>query len=39
MIFKREGIQEKLHIGRSAIDNALNLLKECNLIQERKTNK
>lgn len=39
VIFKREEIQEKLHIGRSAIDNALNLLKECNLIQEIKQGK
>ena len=32
-------IKEKLHLKRSAIDNALALLKECNLIQEKKQGK
>ena len=35
VIFKREKIQEKLHLKRSALDTALNLLKDCNLIQEK----
>ena len=39
VIFKRQEIQEKLHIGRSAIDNAINSLKACNLIQEIKQGK
>ena len=39
VIFKREEIQEKLHLGRSAIDNAINSLKQCNLIQEIKQGK
>ena len=39
VIFKREEIQEKLHIGHSAIDNAINSLKACNLIQEIKQGK
>lgn len=33
VIFKRDEIQEKLHLKRSALDTALNLLKDCNLIQ------
>ena len=39
VIFKREEIQEKLHLKRSALDTALNLLKDCNLIQEKKQGK
>ena len=39
VIFKREEIEEKLHLKRSALDNAINLLKECNLIQEKKQGK
>lgn len=39
VIFKREEIQEKLHIGRSALDNAVAQLKECNLIKEKKQGK
>ena len=35
VIFKRDEIQEKLHLKRSALDTALNLLKDCNLIQEK----
>ena len=39
VIFKREEIQEKLHIGRSALDSAVLQLKECNLIKETKQGK
>ena len=39
VIFKREEIQEKLHIGRSALDTAVLQLKECNLIKETKQGK
>ena len=39
VIFKREEIQEKLHIKRSALDNAILQLKECNLIKEKKQGK
>lgn len=39
VIFKREEIQAKLHIGRSALDNAVAQLKECNLIKEKKQGK
>lgn len=39
VIFKRDEIQEKLHLKRSAIDNAFALLKECNLIKEKKQGK
>lgn len=39
VIFKREEIQEKLHIGRSAVDTAVLQLKECNLIKETKQGK
>ena len=39
VIFKRDEIQEKLHLKRSALDTALNLLKDCNLIQEKKQGK
>ena len=39
VIFKREEIEEKLHLKRSALDNAINLLKKCNLIQEKKQGK
>lgn len=39
VIFKRDEIGEKLHLKRSALDNAINLLKECNLIQEKKQGK
>ena len=39
VIFKRDEIQEKFHLKRSALDTALNLLKDCNLIQEKKQGK
>lgn len=39
VIFKREEIQEKMHIKRSAIDTALAQLKECALIKEKKQGK
>ena len=39
VIFKRDEIQEKLHLKRSALDTALSLLKDCNLIQEKKQGK
>lgn len=39
VIFKREEIQEKLHIKRSALDSAIAQLKECNLIKETKQGK
>lgn len=39
VIFKRDEIGEKLHLKRSALYNAINLLKECNLIQEKKQGK
>lgn len=39
VIFKREEIQEKMHIKRSALDTALAQLKECNLIKEKKQGK
>ena len=34
VIFKREEIQEKMHIKRAALDSAIAQLKECNLIKE-----
>ncbi len=39
VISTREEIQEKLHIGRSALDTAVLQLKECNLIKETKQGK
>ena len=39
VIFKRYEIQEKLHLNRSALDNAIALLKKCNLIKEKKQGK
>ena len=39
VIFKRDEIQEKLHLKRSGIDNAIALLKKHNLIQEKKQGK
>lgn len=39
VIFKREEIQEKMHIKRAALDTALAQLKECNLIKEKKQGK
>ncbi len=39
VIFKRDEIQEKLHFKRSALDNAIALLKKCNLIKEKKQGK
>lgn len=39
VIFKRDEIQERLHIKRSALDNAILQLKECNLIKEKKQGK
>lgn len=39
VIFKREEIQEKLHIKRAALDTAIAQLKECNLIKEKKQGK
>lgn len=39
VIFKREEIQEKLHIKRFALDSAILQLKECNLIKEKKQGK
>ena len=39
IIFKREEIQEKMHIKRAALDSAILQLKECNLIKEKKQGK
>ena len=39
VIFKRDEIQEKLHIKRSALNTAILQLKECNLIKEKKQGK
>ena len=39
VIFKREEIQEKMHIKRAALDSAISQLKECNLIKEKKQGK
>ena len=39
VIFKRDEILEKLHLKRSALNTSLNLLKDCNLIQEKKQGK
>ena len=39
VIFKREEIQEKMHIKRAALDTALAQLKDCNLIKEKKQGK
>ena len=39
VIFKRDEIQERLHIKRSALDSAILQLKECNLIKEKKQGK
>ena len=39
VIFKRDKIQERLHIKRSALDSAILQLKECNLIKEKKQGK
>ena len=39
VIFKRDEIQEKLHLKRSALDSAILQLKECNLIKETKQGK
>ena len=39
VIFKREEIQEKMHIKRTALDTALAQLKEYNLIKEKKQGK
>ena len=39
VIFKRNEIQERLHIKRSALDSAILQLKECNLIKEKKQGK
>lgn len=35
VIFKRDEIQEKLHLKRTALDNAIQLLKNCKLIEEK----
>ena len=35
VIFKRDEIQEKLHLKRTALDNAIQLLKDCKLIEEK----
>lgn len=35
VIFKRDEIQEKLHIKRAALDTAVAQLKECNLIRKK----
>lgn len=35
VIFTRIGLQEKLHVGKSAIASALNQLREANLIKEK----
>ena len=35
VIFTRIGLQEKLHVGKSAIASAFNQLKEANLIKEK----
>ena len=35
VIFTRIGLQEKLHVGRSAISSAFNQLKKANLIKEK----
>lgn len=34
IIFKRDEIQREIHISRTALDSAIKLLKECNLIKE-----
>jgi len=39
VIFKRDEIQERLHIKRSALDSAILQLKECNLIKEKQQGK
>ena len=39
VIFKRDEIQGRLHIKRSALDSAILQLKECNLIKEKKQGK
>ena len=39
IIGKRDEIQERLHIKRSALDSAILQLKECNLIKETKQGK
>ena len=35
VIFTRMGLQEKLHVGKSAIASAFNQLKEANLVKEK----
>ena len=35
IIFTRIGLQEKLHVGKSAIGSAFNQLKEANLVKEK----
>lgn len=39
VIFSRDDMQEKMHVKRAAIDNAVAQLKECNLIKENKQGK
>lgn len=39
VIFNREEIQEKMNIKRTALDTAVEQLKECNLIKEKKQGK
>jgi len=36
VIFKRDEIQEEVHLNRTALANAIKLLKDCNLIREKK---
>lgn len=35
VIFKRDEIQKEIHLNRTALDNAIKLLKDCNLIKEK----
>ncbi len=35
VIFKRDEIQKEIHLNRTALDNAMKLLKDCNLIKEK----
>ena len=35
IIFKRDEIQKEIHLNRTALDNAMKLLKDCKLIKEK----
>lgn len=39
VIFTRMDLEEKLHVGKSAITSAMNLLKKSNLIKEKRQGK